>query len=89
MEKRFFVTIVATNKQKVRLLKHYDYDLFREALKRRKKNEFSIEGLLTLTQAERLVEDGYKVILNQEASKLVHDRFQVIDFKTWLKEMEE
>jgi hypothetical protein len=89
MEKRFFVTIVSTKKQKVRFLKHYDYDLFREALKSKKDKEFTIEGMLTLAQIERLVEDGYKVMINEEASTRARGRPQVIDFKTWLSEMEE
>ena len=89
MEKKFFVTIVAKDKQKVRFLKHYDYDLFREALRSREKKKFTIEGLLTLAQIERLVGDGYRVTINKESSGLARGRLQVIDFKTWLNEMEE
>jgi len=88
MGKRFFVAIVTQDKQKLRRLKHYDYDLFRESLKSSNKKEFTIEGLLTLKQVERLVENGYKIIINEEASKRARGRLQAIGFKTWLKGME-
>ncbi len=48
----------------------------------------SVEGLLTLPEVERLVLDGYRVTLEEEASRRARGRLEVIEFDEWLKGME-
>jgi hypothetical protein len=48
-----------------------------------------VDGLLTLEEIERLVVDGYRVLVNEDADKRARARTETIGFETWLKGMEE
>jgi hypothetical protein len=48
----------------------------------------AVGGLLTLGEAERLVVDGYRVTLEEEASQRARAPRQVIEFEQWLRETE-
>jgi hypothetical protein len=48
-----------------------------------------IDGLLTIEEIERLVVDGYRVLVNEDADKRARARTETIEFQEWLKGMEE
>jgi len=47
-----------------------------------------IDGLLTLEEIERLVVDGYRVLINEDADRRARARTETIEFEEWLKGME-
>ena len=55
-----------------------------EAGPARSERETSIDGLLTLAQVRRLVNDGYQVLVREAASKRARAR-QTMEFRDWLK----
>ena len=48
----------------------------------------SIEGLLTLDQIERLVVDGYRVLVDEDADRRARGRSETIEFAEGLRGME-
>jgi hypothetical protein len=48
-----------------------------------------IDGLLTLEEIERLVVDGYRVLLNADADRRARAQTETVEFEEWLKGMEE
>jgi hypothetical protein len=48
----------------------------------------SIEGLLTLDQIERLVVDGYRVLVEEDADRRARGRAETVEFAEWLRGME-
>jgi hypothetical protein len=51
-------------------------------------NSPSIEGLLTLDQIERLVVDGFRVLIDEDADRRARARTETIEFSEWLRGME-
>jgi hypothetical protein len=89
MVHRFFVTIIATSSRTLLKLQKYDLDVFRATSKINERKEFTIEGLLTLEQVGRLVEEGYRVLVEDESSKRERAKSGGIEFEEWKKGMEE
>jgi hypothetical protein len=89
VQKRFFVTILAPDRAAFLRLDQYDFDLIHGTARMRNRAEPTIEALLTLEQVGRLVEDGYRVVVEEKASKRARARTQRVDFAQWLKGMEE
>lgn len=89
MVHRFFVTVIATSSGSLLKLQKYDLDLFRPTSKVNERKEFTIEGLLTLEQVGRLVQDGYRVLVEDESSKRERAKSGGIGFAAWKKGMEE
>jgi hypothetical protein len=87
MAQRFFVTILAPSKSALIKLQQYDFDLFQPTAKVNERKQFVIEGLLTLDQVGQLVEDGYRVLVEEEASKRSRARRETVEFEEWLKDM--
>jgi hypothetical protein len=48
-----------------------------------------VDGLLSLEDIERLVVDGYRVLVNADADRRARAQTETIDFDAWLKGMEE
>ncbi len=48
----------------------------------------SIEGLLSLEQIERLVVDGYRVLVEEDADRRARGRSETVEFAEWLRGME-
>lgn len=89
MVNRFFVTIIALDRRTLLRLQEYDFDLFQSTSKINQRKEFTIEGLLPLEQVGRLVEDGYRVLVEAESSKRERAKSGGIEFEEWIKGMEE
>lgn len=88
MDSRFFITVIAPNKRALLSLREYELDLFQPTAKVTEEKEFTIDGLLTLEEVGRLVEDGYRVVVSEESSKRARARLEMVEFDEWIKEME-
>jgi hypothetical protein len=67
--KRFFVEVMAPDRVTLRRLHGFGLDLFRTTASEHRDGGFRIEGLVTLEEVGRLVEDGYPVLVAEEASQ--------------------
>lgn len=97
MPQRFFVTVIAPSLRALKNLREFELDLFLPTTKpgapnigARQGNEEQhlIEGLLTLEEVGRLVEQGYQVLVEDEMSKRARAHREVIEFSDWIKGME-
>jgi hypothetical protein len=89
MARKFFVTVIARDQSVFSKLQRYDFDIFRPTSKVNERNEITIEGLLAMDEVEKLVEDGFRVLVEEESSKRARVRSGGIGFEEWLKGMEE
>jgi hypothetical protein len=103
MSDRFFVTIIAPDRQMLARLQLYDLDLFHasaQTLAGAVQAQFAtrtaavydeccIEGLVTLEDIGQLATDGYQVVVNKASSGPTPAQTQIIEFEQWLKEMED
>ena len=67
MTNRYFVEIFSPNKQQLLSLQKFELDLFQSTVKTLETNEFSIEGLITLDDVNKLVAKGYKVVVKKQS----------------------
>ncbi len=102
MEGKFFVTIMAASQEELGALQQYHLDLFRTTANKLEMNvlsailgadaqearqpQFGIEGLVTLEDIGRLVEDGYQVLVSRPAPRQA--QVKAIEFDEWLKGLE-
>ena len=70
MTNRYFVEIFSPNKQQLLSLQKFELDLFQSTVKTLETNEFSIEGLITLDDVNKLVAKGYKVVVKKQSPSL-------------------
>lgn len=89
MVRKFFVTVFAPNRRALLNLGDYHLDLFQATAKVSENQEFTIEGLLTLEEIERLVEGGYRVLVEEEASQRARATQEVTGFQEWMRAMGE
>jgi hypothetical protein len=82
--KKYFVEIIASNKQQLVQLQKFELDLFSPTVKSIE-NEFSIEGLVTLDQVSKLVENGFKVIIKKEAMTKTPATEESMPFGNWVE----
>ncbi len=102
MEDKFFVTVMAASQEELSALQKYRLDLFRTTANKLEMNvvraflgadaqetgqlQFKIEGLVSLADIGRLVEDGYQVLVNRPASR--QPQIKALEFDEWLKGLE-
>jgi hypothetical protein len=79
--------VVARTRQSLRDLAEEDLDLFQATAKEAEEGRCTIEGLLTIEEVQRLVEDGYEVVVHEEASKRSRAQTETIEFPQWLEGM--
>jgi hypothetical protein len=89
MERRFFVTVMAADERALRGLQAFDLDLFQPTARLTPEQQAQIEGLLTLEEIGRLVEAGYRVLVEEEMQKRARAREERVDFQQWLRAMEQ
>lgn len=89
MERKFFVTVFAANRRALLNLGDYQFDLFQATAKAADNEEFTIEGLLSLTEIERLVMSGYRVLIAAESSERARATQEVTGFQSWMQAMGE
>ena len=84
MSTKYFVEIIASDQKKIVDLQKLDLDLFQSAVKTSKdKKEFSIEGLITLEDVNKLTQGGYKVLVKKEAPKRTPAVDETSSFQNW------
>jgi hypothetical protein len=83
--RRYFVTVYVPGPAEVGRVMGYGFDLFGEAV-RLDGDRVAVDGLLTLAEASRLVDDGYQVLLLEEASKRARAHLEVSEFEDWLRD---
>jgi len=86
-ERRYFTTVVARTSQLLRDLAEEGLDLFQATAKETEDGRFTIEGLLTIEEVQRLVDEGYEVVVHEEASKRARAQTEKIDIGQWLEGM--
>ncbi len=82
---RFFVRVFAQDRHSLLRLQKYDYDLFHQSAKQTQDKAASIEGLLSMREIEQLVLDGYRVLVEDEASKRSRSK-EILTFEQWREE---
>jgi carboxypeptidase T len=87
MGTKFFVKIIAPSKLALIGLQKFELDLFQPTSKMRD-NEFTIEGLLTLEEVGKVVENGYKVLVEEVSSKRTRSATETIGFENWIQDTE-
>ena len=83
MTTRFFVQIIAKNKQQLMDLQKFELDLFQSTGKSIEDKKFSIDGLITLEDVNKLVQNGYKVMVKKESMKRTPAIDETITFEEW------
>ena len=85
MERRFFCTIFAQDRKHLIRLNELEVDVFRPTARITEKQEYIIEGLLTLEKVEKLIDNGYRVLVEEDASTRAHAT-ELISADDWIKE---
>jgi len=83
MVTKYFVEVIASNKQQLINLQKLELDLFQPTAKSINDNEFKIDGLITLDDINKLVENGYKVLVKKESMKNTPAIEETISFADW------
>jgi|SRR5215467_3769841 len=82
---RYFVTVYVPSSGSIGRTMRYGMDLFEESI-REEEGRVAVDGLLTLAEAGRLVDDGHRVLLLEEASKRARAHRDVSEFEEWLED---
>ena len=65
-----------------------DVDVFQPTARITEKQEHAIEGLLTLEEVANLVNNGYRVLVEEDASKRSRATEIITSAEDWIKEFE-
>lgn len=87
---RYFVVILARDAAALRALQEFELDVFPQTARAGAAKEFafSIDGLLSMEEIERLVKEGYRVHVEDAAERRARGPENVIDFPDWLQGMQ-
>jgi len=81
---KYFVEIIASNKQKLVDLQQLELDLFQPSAKTNTdKKEYSIEGLVTLDEVNKLIQSRYKVLVKKSAPTRTPAIEEKSSFQNW------
>ena len=83
-ERRYFSTVVARTRQSLRDLAEEGVDVVQATAKDTGDGKFTIEGLLTIDEVQRLVDNGYEVVVHEGASRRARAQTETIEFEQWL-----
>ena len=75
---RFFVTVIAPNREALQALRQHDLDLFRPTAKPAEAGEFKVDGLLTLAEIGQLASAGYRVVVHEDAGRRARGQTAVL-----------
>lgn len=81
--RRYFVTVYISGRAQVGRAMGHGLDLFEESV-REDADRVAVDGLLTLAEAGRLVDDGHQVLLVEEASRRARAHLDTSEFEPWL-----
>ena len=88
MERRFFCLIFAQDRKHLIGLSKLDVDVFQPTARVTEKQEYVIEGLLTLEQVTSLVDNGYRVLVEEDSSKRARATEIITNAEDWINEFE-
>ena len=88
MERRFFCVIFAKDRKHLIGLSKLDVDVFQPTARITENKEHAIEGLLTLEQVASLVDNGYRVLVEEDSSKRSRATEIITSAEDWIKEFE-
>ncbi len=88
MERRFFCTIFARDQKHLIALNRHEVDVFQPTARITDQKEFVIEGLLTLEQVAKLVDNGYHVLVEEDAAKRARAHEFITSAEAWINEFE-
>lgn len=86
----YFVIVYAPTPDSLRALQKFELDVFPQTSKRnpgREEYPYSIDGLLTIEQVEKIVKAGYRVEIQDPAEKRMRAVGNVTEFPQWLAGM--
>jgi hypothetical protein len=66
---RFFVTVIAPDREALQALRQHDLDLFKPTARPAEAGEFEVDGLLTLEEIGQLASAGYRVVVHEDAGR--------------------
>lgn len=87
MARRYFVTVLSGDPLAVRELGTHGMDLFQATSRETPDGGSAIEGLVTTEEIEQLIDAGYRVVVEEEASKRARAT-QTVEFEQWLRDLE-
>jgi hypothetical protein len=82
MADRFFVTVIARDREHLRRLLEYNVDLFAGGAD--EQGRPTIDGLIKLQDVARLVEDGYQVLVSETDAP--RENLARVGLDEWLKD---
>jgi carboxypeptidase T len=86
MVAKYFVEVTAPTKQALINLQKLELDMFSPTAKTTDKNEFTIEGLVTSEDVDRLVKKGYKVLVKKESPTSTPAVSETASLSDWIAE---
>lgn len=88
MDPRFFCTIYAQDHKHLIALNRQEVDVFQPTVRINEQKQYVIEGLLTLEEIAKLVNNGYRVLVEEDASKRTRATEFITSAEEWIKEFE-
>jgi len=89
---RYFVVIFAQDAASLRALQKFELDVFPPTAKwagADREYSYSIDGLLSMPEIEKVVKEGYRVQIEDPIEKRARGAGNVADFPQWLRQMED
>jgi hypothetical protein len=89
---RYFVVIFARDAAALRALQKFELDVFPQTAKRAdvdKEYPYSIDGLLSVPEIEKVVKAGYRVLIEDPIERRARGAGNVAEFPQWLQQMED
>lgn len=83
MTTKYFVQVIANDRQQLMDLQKFELDLFQATAKPTNDKKFSIEGLITLDDVDKLVKNGYRVLVKKESPKRTPAIEETMSFQEW------
>jgi hypothetical protein len=87
---KYFIVVFARDEAKLRDLQKYGFDLFPQTAKKSDAVPgvgYAIDGLLELTEVERLVSDGYRVLIEDTEARRSRASEGAVEFNQWMQRM--
>src|SRR4051812_503429 len=83
-QRKFASTIYGSDRKMILKLSEFDLDISRGTTRATANQNFSVEGFLTLSQIEKIIDKGYQVLLKEDATNIFKAPDQVTTFSQWI-----
>jgi hypothetical protein len=87
---KYFVVVFARDEASLRGLQRYGFDLFAQTAKKSSAIPdfgYTIDGLLEISEIERLIGDGYRVLIEDMEARRSRAREGAMEFNQWMQRM--